>query len=118
MKIISLLVIGCFAFSLLASPCDDSLFVELQNKDEETMSQTELFYVREKRAQCDAFNDSLETAQRDSVEQIARDHKWKTTTKPLIITGIVCGVIGTVVLFAIALNNDNMFVEVGGQRID
>lgn len=118
MKPISILLICAFTLNVLASPCHDSLFIELQNKPTEEMSETDKYYVNQKQDECNNFNDSIVTAQQDSVERAERDHKWKTKTKPLIITGIVFGVIGTIVLFVVALSSDNMWVEVGGQRID
>jgi hypothetical protein len=96
--------LNAFAFS---SPCEDSLYVELSKTDSTSLSQTEAFYLHQKKDECKAYNDSLQMAQQDSLYQTEKEARWQKK-KTAIIFGVVCGVIAQVIV-AIAI------VSAGGE---
>ena len=100
-KIISALLIIGYCNLILASSFDDSTSIFVNKID--TLTNTEMASPNKFQTESKGFQDSLSKAKQDSTEQIAKDKKW-ATRKPLIITGIVFGVIGMIVLFVIMVN--------------
>lgn len=104
----STLLIAAYFYACNAAPCNDSLSIYLNTKAKESLSQSESIYISAKQIECQKYTDSLQSIKQDSLHQIEKDKKWKTTKK-MIIVGITCGVIVSVIAVAVLLSSGGHF---------
>jgi len=108
MRQFSTLLIVAYFYACNAAPCNDSLSIYLNTKPRESLSQSESIYISAKQIECQKYSDSLQSIKQDSLHQIEKDKKWKTTKK-IIIIGIACGVIASVIAIAVLLSSGGHF---------
>ncbi|HUI93974.1 MAG TPA: hypothetical protein VLX68_17170 [Chitinivibrionales bacterium] len=91
-----------------ASPCDDSLYLELKKRDKNILTQNEMFYMLAKDNQCDQTKKELEAKkaerQQEIQDSIKHEKKYKEISSKVGITILMClfftAVITVTILFA------------------